>query len=282
MGGGRLSGPWCAPIVSAVSQSEAWMIKAQGAFLLLCATLRLGTYCVVGLLLIGVTPWSFVTASMTLTFIVVAWLWSGLSSASPLPDVLPSAGWWDALCAEALLGSLLALALSAPLLGTRWAGAVIDRLYSGEAADAGGHPRGWEQPWERFFSLLALALFAALGGLRVAARVLFGSLVEYPLGGLELPTAAAAFEWLQILSRALRWALRLAAPVLLAYVCATWATVLLARLTSPRVVAWFQQRSLQWLGVWLLVMFSLASWSEGLAHELDLSLDALRQLLRAF
>lgn len=186
--------------------------------------------------------------------------------ATGVAGLLVQAAW------ELGLGLLLGLTLAAPLIAFRLAGALSDVALLGAV-------RGGEGPLARLWGGLSLALFAALGGLRLLARTFVDCCIRYPAGSLARLPEDGALSVAALFSDALGWGLLLAAPLLLS---AAVITGLLAGL--GRLVVGFERLTLEFLPlrtllVLALAVLSLAAAAPVMRDRSQLALAALRSIL---
>ncbi|HEX4459633.1 MAG TPA: flagellar biosynthetic protein FliR [Polyangia bacterium] len=121
---------------------------------------------------------------------------------------------------EPLVGLALGLVAALPFAAAEAAGALVDASVQPWRARA----QTDRQPLADAYALLALALFAALGGPAATLRAALGSYVEWPLGA-----APSQAELLSIGARLVTTAAELAAPALAALLLADLALALVAR-----------------------------------------------------
>lgn len=188
----------------------------------------------------GIVAHAIFVASMP---VLLAPLWGTV-----MPPLEGSPGTWLGQgTAELAYGILLAIAVALPLYAVRWAGALADALAVGKDVKAG--------PLARFYAGLALALFAAGGGLRLLSELWTDTLLIHPPGSLSAALIAAPLQTLgSLVSGAFSWMVTLSGPLLLG-----GALILVVTALSVRAMRGFGQ----WLSglsagrAWLVVGFCL-------------------------
>jgi flagellar biosynthetic protein FliR len=164
----------------------------------------------------------------------VAALWVALV-APLLPAGASPSVWWR----ELLVGVALGVTAAVPFAAAHAAGALVDR-----ARDPGG--RG---PLGTMYSLLALALFAALDGPRLLVVAVAQSYAALPVGDALAPGAAVALE---AGARLIGTGLLLAAPALAALALVELLLGLVAR-AEPAVADAVEASSLRTLATAILL-----------------------------
>lgn len=181
-----------------------------------------------------------VGASAALSIAVTLCLWPvAMLTTQGLPEhataLLPLA------MREVLIGLVLALALGAPLLALRWAGALADRLLDpdGGAAPALGAegPMGSDgeaTPLSSLYVWCGLLLLLSMGGHRLVIETMATHLIDTPVGTAAPigPLQPALLGSARIAADALLLSVSLAGPVLIAAVVIELGSGLLARLTG--------------------------------------------------
>jgi flagellar biosynthetic protein FliR len=185
--------------------------------------------------------------------------------APSLPEVAAGAAW-----RELLVGVALGVVAAVPFAAARAAGALTDR-----ARDPDG--RG---PLGTLFTLLALALFAAMNGPRLLVVAVAQSYTAFPVGSAPAPGAAVALE---AGARLIGAGLILAAPALAALVLVELMVGLIAR-AQPSVTGAVEAASLRTLtvvivlGLGTLVLSGTLLGEGGLRGLASALADAVRML----
>jgi type III secretory pathway component EscT len=216
--------------------------------------------------------------------IVRALLW-GLFTLCLLPaaqahaGALPNAG--AAIVAssvrELVLGLVYAFALSLPLHAARWAGDLIETVRGGAPLDEGAK----DGALGRFYLLLALAVFVAIGGHRLTLHALADTLRIAPLGAAQTQAGvtALALGSAALVGHALVTALLLAAPVLVAILVTDLLSGLVARTAgAPQVLG--LQTALRPLVVLLFAWFSLGFLVVGLEQVFASVFESFQRVIR--
>ena len=130
---------------------------------------------------------------------------------------------------ESLVGLLFAVALAVPLAAFRWGGTLID-----EWRGIGG-PVSLSQssaPHRNLLALLALALFWAVGGHRLAFEAYADGLLPLPVGEAALDLDSIVFGASRLVAEGLAFAVAIAGPALLALLLYDMGWGLFARSTG--------------------------------------------------
>jgi flagellar biosynthetic protein FliR len=183
--------------------------------------------------LVWLVPWVAargvpVSVSLALTWVLALCLWPVASASAPALT-LSLARLSPLVLRELLIGLVYALALALPLRAFEWAGQLAGGASGVRGADTA---YGSLQLW------LAVAVFFALGGQRVAIAALADGITTRPLG---TPSAlsglrAVALSSVQLLGDAFASALLIALPVVAALALADLAVVLVARAASANAL----------------------------------------------
>lgn len=214
-----------------------------------------------------IAPWLVFRGTATSLRLAVALALAGsllplaLASAS---GSLPTTPWPFALllAKEAVVGGVFALASSLPFLAFGWAGSLVDRARGfHEGMALGGES---SSPLGALHLLAAAALFAALGGHRLALSAFAEGLVDLPVGALAVESglSAGALAVATLVGRALFFALALALPSALALAIVEIAFGVVARAMPgfPAAFAALPLRAVVGIGVALLgLSFALAA-----------------------
>jgi type III secretory pathway component EscT len=158
-----------------------------------------------------------IVRTATLGALTAALLGVGASAAT-IPSGLAL---WIAVVRELIVGLVIAIATSVPVLALE---------HVGRSLDAWRPSRG-DETYARLFAALAAAAFVAIGGLRVVTRALGEGLVAIPLGetaGVET-MQDQAIAMARIVATAITFTASLAAPGLVALFAAELGIALAAR-----------------------------------------------------
>lgn len=181
-------------------------------------------------------PWA--RAAITLTLTVALAPPAIASAASPPDDALAV----TALVAhEALRGAVFAIASALPLYALDWAGRLVDTWRGASLAEVMAPPTGERtSPLGDLYLLMGVAIFAALGGHRLALGAFADALQQAPVGTVVPADALgpAAFGVARVVADALAFATALAAPAAVALVAVEVALGLVARV-APQVPVFF-------------------------------------------
>lgn len=176
---------------------------------------------------------------------------------------------------ELCIGLALGIAVRTLVFGAQWAGQLVGNavgLGAGDAAGVEGDSNG--APLGRLLELTALSVYFAVGGQRQLMAALLESYSFFPLGAAELP--AELWQGLiTVLTHGAAWALRIAAPALVAIFSATLATGLISRaLPQLEIVSW--TASANTLVALAVLSLSLGSIGVLFPAELETTWEALR------
>lgn len=191
--------------------------------------------------------------------------------AAPTPPEMPWLAF--ALLREALLGAVFALIAAAPAYALDAGGRLVDLHRGANLADVLSPPTGERtSPLGDLLLLSTLAVFAALGGLRLAFAVLAGSFVQLPAGSVpQASIGALALEAAHALAWSMMLAAAFAAPAAVAIVLAEATLGVMAR-AMPRISVFF-------LGMPLRALLGLGVLMLGLPLIVETGTDALEQAL---
>jgi type III secretion protein T len=204
-----------------------------------------------------------VALSLAITVVLVLCLHAPAAASAP---ALPFAAISLAALAlrELLVGLVYALPLALPLHAIEWSGTLSGRAFGAPGAD---------RALASLLLTLSAALFFALGGHRVALRLLAGELARSPLGQVAAPRNPLALvgSSVQLLADAFALALVLALPAIAALFMSELGVALAARgsgarslpllLPSLRPLLWL---AVTWIGVALLVQGAPGIFEHGL------------------
>jgi len=137
---------------------------------------------------------------------------------------------------ELCIGLALGIAVRTLIFGAQWAGQMVGNTVGLGAGDTAGESSG--APLGRLLELTALAVYFAVGGQRQLMAALLESYSLFPLGVAEVP-AELSHGLVNVLSQGAAWALRIAAPALVAIFSATLAAGLIGRaIPHLETVSW--------------------------------------------
>jgi type III secretory pathway component EscT len=204
-----------------------------------------------------------IALSLAITVVLVLCLHAPAAASAP---ALPFAAVSLAALAlrELLLGLVYALPLALPLYAIEWSGTLSGRAFGAPGAD---------RALSSLLLTLSAALFFALGGQRVALRMLAGELARAPLGRVTAPGDALALvsSAVALLADAFALALLLALPAIAALLLSELGVGLAARgsgarslpllLPSLRPIVWL---AVTWVGIALLVQGAPGIFERGL------------------
>ena len=168
------------------------------------------------------------SVAVTLSLWPIAWVSSTATADAPA-SLLALA------LREVLIGAVLALAMAAPLLSLRWAGALADRLLSPDDGQApGAPPPAASTPLATLYLWCGLLVLLSSGGHRIAIETMGRHVIDTPVGApAELASLQPALlSSARVLADALMVSLSLAGPVLVAALVVELAFGVAARLTS--------------------------------------------------
>lgn len=196
------------------------------------------------------------------------------------PERVPSGVVLLALAArEIVLGTVFAVACAVPLYALDWAGRLVDTWRG--ASPLGG--REQTAPLGTLYVLLGVALFAGLGGYRLAFGAFAQGLLAAPVGDPALggSVAAVALGVGRLVASALGFAVALAAPAGVAIVVVETALGLLGR-AAPQMPVFFAGMPLRaavGLGAALLALSAVAGeLPEAFRHAIDVASALIRAL----
>lgn len=164
-----------------------------------------------------------------------------LAAASAGP--VPASAWLVGALAlrEVLLGTVFALASALPLYALDWAGRLVDVWRGASMAEVIAPPTGERtSPLGDLQLLAGVALFAAIGGHRVAFAAFAEALQQAPVGVLpDLPSMAAVAGGAgRLIASALAFAAAIAGPAAAAIVATEVSLGLVAR-AAPQIPVFF-------------------------------------------
>ena len=170
---------------------------------------------------------------------------------------LPFLIWCLLAAKEALIGILLAGAMSAVLFAIQGVGYLIDfQTGSGNAAffdPMGGHDGG---PTSGFLNYVAIALFVTAGGLQMIVQLFAQSYTWWPIGALTPNLSAVLSTFiLRQTDAVFVWMVKLAAPVVIVLVLVEAGIGLVGRAVPQLNIFTFSQPVKSALAMLMMVMF---------------------------
>jgi type III secretory pathway component EscT len=222
------------------------------------------------------------TASPTIRgalIVVLTVAFAPLAYASARPEALEGP-FVLVLLRESMIGSVFALVASVPFFGLESGGRLVDLYRGANLAEVIAPPTGERtSPYGDFALLAGLALFASLGGVRVAMAAFGEGLVHLPVGASPTSSLGViALEAASTLTWALVFAAAVAMPAAIAIVVADTALGLVSR-AIPRISVFFLGMPLRAM---LGLVLGLASIGLVLEHAVSVSresVDVARRLL---
>lgn len=170
---------------------------------------------------------------------------------------LPFLIWCLLAAKEALIGILLAGAMSAVLFAIQGVGYLIDfQTGSGNAAffdPMGGHDGG---PTSGFLNYVAITLFVTAGGLQMIVQLFAQSYTWWPIGALTPNLSAVLSTFiLRQTDAVFVWMVKLAAPVVIVLVLVEAGIGLIGRAVPQLNIFTFSQPVKSALAMLMMVMF---------------------------
>lgn len=199
-----------------------------------------------------------------------------LQHATPLPSALPLIA--IALAKELLLGILLGTAIQVVMTGLQLGGQIMSTLASMDIAEA-ADPMTQEQTSviNQLLSLLAMALFLAMGGHRQLLACCLDSFALYPAGAVMTDG-----PWLShvgnLLQHSLEIGIRAAAPAAIALLLANLITALIGR-TLPQLNIMAIGFNLNIAVLLVMLTLSIGSLSWVFQSELTQWIESTHELL---
>lgn len=185
------------------------------------------------------------------------------------------------LLRESILGSLFAIVSAVPFHALESGGRLIDLHRGANLADVIAPPTGERtSPYGDLALLAGTALFAALGGVRVALGVFGESLLALPVGATPSASlSGTAMEAVRALAWSLAFATAVATPAAIAVVLAEVALGLVSR-AVPRISTFFLGMPLRASIGLLLGLLSLGVVLREAVHAADDSVHRASRVLR--
>ncbi|MFW5925609.1 MAG: EscT/YscT/HrcT family type III secretion system export apparatus protein [Myxococcota bacterium] len=185
---------------------------------------------------------------------------------------------------EAIVGTTFALATALPLHALEWAGRLIDTWRGATLAEVIAPSSGERSsPTGLLYLLLGVALFAVLGGHRLAIAAFAEGLAVAPVGVVTLGTSVSdvAFGAARLSASAIGFALAIAAPVGVTLLAVEASLGLMAR-AAPKVPAFFAGMPLRaavGIGALLLASsYAVARFPAVFRDAVDAGLSLMRAL----
>lgn len=185
---------------------------------------------------------------------------------------------------EAIVGTTFALATALPLYALEWAGRLVDTWRGAALAEVIAPLTGERSsPTGLLYLLLGVAVFAVLGGHRLAMAAFAEGLVVAPVGVLTLGASVSnvAFGAARLSASALGFALAIAAPAGVTLLAVEASLGLMAR-AAPQVPAFFTGmplRAAAGLAALLLASsYAVARFPAAFREAVDAGLSLMRAL----
>lgn len=256
---------------------EAAITRALGVGMLLAARLAPVTV---------LAPWLAMRATPVVvrTAITLALTVALAPIALPAAPALPAgaAAMTLLVAREALLGAVFAIASALPLYALDWAGQLVDTWRGASLAEVLAPPTGERSsPLGTLYLLMGVALFAALGGHRLAIAAFAEGLHLAPVGvpNMSPDPGEIALGATRLVASALAFAAAIAAPAAVALVVMEVALGLISR-AAPQIPVFFAGMPLRAAVGLFAMLLSLAVAVGELPAAFRQAIAAASELLR--